>query len=425
MDNAVLKTIRWFFAGILAILLFVMLGVLAVGTSVSFEVTQKENVKDAIEQAGIYENAIPVAVDTILERLGETASDTGEEIAPDDILNGITTKDEIKESLQRVFPPEWLQEEAEAAIDEVYAFLSGEQDEINIEIDLSEKEDEIYAAIASIFKERLNALPDCGYNATGGLGNLDIMEAECLPDNIDRQEAADLIDKEVRNIPFVENQTISFNLLEGDAGQAEPVRRMFFFAKFAPLLAWSLVLVLVALLFALVPHDKNKMYTQGVLWGLSGMGLALAVVTAKAQFDNIFLQLESRAGEGISPELAAFIKEVVFVVYSGIANKILIFAAVYLALGTAFFLLARNKEDARIFKYIKYAFGAIALLGIAGAVFILINANEEGIFEPANMENVQMQEQFNGEGGNQPHEAGDGERFRGGGDNDPNASSEL
>lgn len=380
MDNIFVKGFRWFFASILILVLFMLLIVSAFATSVSIQITQEENLKKVIKETGIYEQAVPLAVDTVLGQVQGSVEETGQEISREDILGDFITEEEIKKSLSQAFPPEWIQSQAEGLVGQVYAYVRGDQDDIAIELDLSEREDEIKNAFASIYKSRVDALPDCGYYIGVSMENFDFQNAECWPSDISREQAHDLIDAEVQNLPFVgQTQTIYLSQL-GDGFDGNPARRIFFFATFAPVLLWAIALVLVSILFALVPDKKPKSVAQASLWGAAGAMLLVSIVAARANSDSVFTKLQDRANIDIDPQFGVFIKQAFLAVYNNLFGWMLIFAASYIFIAGIFVLLARSQKYETYYKYISYAFWVLFVFAAGAVVYVIINAKQAGLF---------------------------------------------
>ena len=75
------------------------------------------------------------------------------------------SESEINDILKTVAPPEWVEEQAEYAIDELVAYLVGDKETLNFSIDISENKelavDSFIAIAIEKFDEKLELLPDC------------------------------------------------------------------------------------------------------------------------------------------------------------------------------------------------------------------------------------------------------------------------
>ena len=75
------------------------------------------------------------------------------------------SESEINDILKTVAPPEWVEEQAEYAIDELVEYLVGDKETLNFSIDISENKelavDSLVAMAIEKFDEKLELLPDC------------------------------------------------------------------------------------------------------------------------------------------------------------------------------------------------------------------------------------------------------------------------
>ena len=75
------------------------------------------------------------------------------------------SESEINDILKTVAPPEWVEVQAEYAIDELVAYLVGDKETLNFSIDISENKelavDSFIAIAIEKFDEKLELLPDC------------------------------------------------------------------------------------------------------------------------------------------------------------------------------------------------------------------------------------------------------------------------
>ena len=185
----------------------------------------------------------------------------------------------MKKRGERVFSPEWIRQQVEGNIDRVYAYLWGRTDGLVVKVDLEDRQDEARAAVAEVFKGMVSALPPCGAGVVGDYFEFDVFGAVCLPRNLDRAQIEGIIDNGVGKIT-----PISTNLVEVEGIGVEknllPLVALVGVVWRVLLVAVAVVLLVGALVFGLIPGERNKVRVVVAVVGLSGMGLVVVGIVA-------------------------------------------------------------------------------------------------------------------------------------------------
>ena len=148
-----------------------------------------EEVKDILREADAYELLYSEVVEPELTKaLGGTV----------DLPFGVSiTSEEVLSSLRRVAPPDWVQEQVEALIDEASPYLTGKEDTFAIEISLADNKREARQVIVELVDKKtseiLGSLRQCASLAEsaaalgGGSGGL----PSCIPPQVSVTEILD------------------------------------------------------------------------------------------------------------------------------------------------------------------------------------------------------------------------------------------
>lgn len=134
------------------VLLLVLLFLLAsLGTRIEATLLDTDFLKGTLEEAEVYTAAVDGAEELVREQLEDG------EITEEFPL----TVDEVAGLLREVLPPEWLQEQAERAIDAVVPFLTGDTEEFEFTVDLEGRRGLLVDGLLTRLAERYNQLPAC------------------------------------------------------------------------------------------------------------------------------------------------------------------------------------------------------------------------------------------------------------------------
>lgn len=143
-----------------------------------------DRAKDALQTSGIYDTFVS---DALKQSEEEAQQGEGENIPTD--------QPEVKQIIHNAASPEFLKTQVEGFLDDAYAWISGETEHLQLEINLTEAKAKLSEGLVQHTTNRLNTLPACSGNTIHG--DFDPLTAECLPPGTDKQAAATKIREEI------------------------------------------------------------------------------------------------------------------------------------------------------------------------------------------------------------------------------------
>jgi len=202
-----------------------------------------EETKIILAQSDAYDIVYRQAVEpTLVESLGDFV----------DLPLGIRiAREEVLDALRRVAPPEWVQEQAEAIIDDSTPYIGGRVETFATEIDLTESKERAAVEISALVEARTNEvlarIPSCAtieeFFASGGAQPGSLALPRCVPPGTDPQQilamlGIDLDDLVARSIVSNIPNTITFSEFQirsaltqtgavGTLEQIDHVRKLF------------------------------------------------------------------------------------------------------------------------------------------------------------------------------------------------------
>jgi hypothetical protein len=172
--------------------------------------THPATVKKFVADSGVYSSAVT----NVLNQTKSISTDFGD----------IPTSDPIVQQAARVaLPPQYIKEQTELAIDNIYGWLDGKTAQPSFNIDLSGAKTLFANNIADSAQKRLNALPKCTPAQSLAIlqqVNFDAYNAACLPRGISPAAVAQQLQKAVAgNQDFLKNISISSASIKDSNGQ--------------------------------------------------------------------------------------------------------------------------------------------------------------------------------------------------------------
>lgn len=336
-----------------------------------------ETLKDALHSSGLYTQATDLGLDALFAKISADAAKEGAQISKDKILAGIVSEEELREKLRTVFPPEWIEKEAERIIDDAYAYLYGERETIEYFPRIEERESEARAAIAEIFKVKLAALPLCA-NARSYKQGFDLFRAKCRPRDLSIETASREIDLAARKIGALGKSKEQFAPGDIDpAGKLVPVRR----AVEALPIIWSALAALGALLLSLalllVPGIARTRALAAVFIVLTlPLFASAASLFAGWPHEYGFERLPEDSASTLA-SFRPFLEPFAAAIERSAGASFALLAALILLGGGAVFLL-RRREGFR--KFMPHALGAVILIALIIAGTSVMRLRAEGLF---------------------------------------------
>lgn len=121
----------------------------------------RDNPKQWAAQSGVYDNIV-----TTLVRVEQTETEN----------SNLIDIDTLRQAISRTFPPAYLQQQTETALNATYDWIEGKKQAISFSIPISQKRDDFTQQLAALLEPRIAQLPSCGATMALEYGS-------CLPPN--------------------------------------------------------------------------------------------------------------------------------------------------------------------------------------------------------------------------------------------------
>ena len=297
-----MDTVKKLALGILSPLFIVLLFAWAFDVGFVRTATHPGTVKRLVSESGIYDSVIP----SVLQQTKSIQTDVGTISASDPA---------IQKAANQAITPQFIKQNTEASIDNVYKWLDGDIAHPDFKIDLSGAKTSFADNVASAVTQRLGTLPACTTAQSVALtagGQFDAINAPCLPRGVTAADAA----AQVRNSltsgkDFLDNTNISAANIKNAGsnqsvfdGQLKNAPKQYQRAKKTPLILGILtILTGTGIVFLSSSWQKGlrhvgiNLVVIGVLMLVFSYGLNRAVstkVVPKIKIDNAILQTDIR-----------------------------------------------------------------------------------------------------------------------------------
>jgi len=314
--------------------IFVVLLLILIAGSVSAVtlnlVSNSSNTKDWIEKTGLYDDAPDLMVDFAFSKINSISNEL--EISGNrDPLRGLLSQDELREKIRVAFPPEWIKETVEEVIDSTYSALNNPGSIEGISIDLSDREETIREVLADVFKAKVSTLVPCAKDIEGTVEEFDLINAECLPQNIQKEDLFIKIDTEIGTLNVLSQNNIDKIEING----VENIEKPLSLNRFSSILPITLsVFIIIALilhivLYLLFPGKKGKLVVFSALWGTTGALLLLIgfclLLLFSVLYDSYIFSLIPAEASLAEP----FIEKILFSIRSEIGERLIIIGLVF------------------------------------------------------------------------------------------------
>jgi hypothetical protein len=265
--------------------------------------TQPVKVKKLVAESGIYNAVVP----NVLQQTKSITTAYGS--IP-------VTDPAIKKAASASLPPQFIQENTELAIDNVYSWLDGKIARPNFQIDLTGAKTLFANNIADSLQKRLNTLPACTLAQSRTIavaGSFDAYNATCLPRGVSSAAIAEQLKASiVSQKEFLQDPTINAANITNNNGQSvfdqpklRSIPKQYQRAKKTPLIL-SLLTILagVGIVFLSSTWQKGLRHIgiNLLIIGLVMMLFAWALnrtvsnnITPKIKIDNAVLQQDIRS----------------------------------------------------------------------------------------------------------------------------------
>jgi hypothetical protein len=259
--------------------------------------THPTTVKKLAAESGIYDSVVP----SLLQQTKSISTSVG---------SVDTNNPLIQKAANAAITPQYIQQNAEAAIDSVYKWLDGDIAQPDFVINLNEAKNNFADQIAISAQQQLTGLPACKTQAQAAAFNA--LNAACLPRGVTPASAAQLLKNDLSSSQgFLEKTTISADSLKSSDGgpsvfqdKLKNVPQQYQRAKKTPLILSVLTILCgVGIVFASrswqmgLRHLGITLVIVGVLMMIFAWTLNREVtsqIVPKIKLDNAALQTDIR-----------------------------------------------------------------------------------------------------------------------------------
>lgn len=163
--------------------------------------THPATVKKLVAESGVYDSLVP----NILQQTKTIETPLG---------NFSTTDPAVQKAAARAVTPQYVKQNAEAAIDNIYQWLDGKADQPTFKFDLAGPKTSFANSVAGTVQQRLAGLPTCTNSQSAQIllnGQFDVNDISCLPRGVSTQTAADQVKSGLSGSDFLDKVTLNAN----------------------------------------------------------------------------------------------------------------------------------------------------------------------------------------------------------------------
>lgn len=124
----------------------------------------------------------------------------------------------VQQAANQAITPQYVQQQGNAAIDNIYQWLNGQIAQPNFNIDLNAQNDQFAKDAASSLQQQLAGLPTC--KSLSQIQSFTVIRAVCLPPGVSVQAVAAQVQSDLSNSNFLSEANISSANLKDQNGQS-------------------------------------------------------------------------------------------------------------------------------------------------------------------------------------------------------------
>ena len=330
--------------GVCASLLALSLFGIGLFGSIYKVVSTPEPLKHALKESGIYETGINDA----LEKAQKDQQSGSKEDIP-------TSDPAIRDIIKSSFPPEYLQGQAEHALDSMYAWLHGDTPKLAFSLDVEQAKTKLADGLGTYAQNRLDTLPVCTAADQIPSGDVDVFNAACVPPGFNKAEAVAKTKDEILNGDFLKDSHFDADEVKNDNGQTlkqqlQAVPNYYQMLMLIMYMLGGMAVVMTAGIVWLSGNWRRGLRLAGFVFvgaGIftTGLGIVSSIVMHKA-VDEF-----SKSGSNTEP-LQQKVVKVVQLLTDDVRGWLLTYGIVLLVIGVgaivAWFILNRSQRDPKL-----------------------------------------------------------------------------
>ncbi|HTH72029.1 MAG TPA: hypothetical protein VL737_01545 [Candidatus Pristimantibacillus sp.] len=167
-------------------------------------------IKSALKQSGIYQTAIPDALEQAQKDQQKNGQSGGDQLPLD--------RPEVKSIVQNAATPDFLQTQSDTILDAVYAWLQGKTAKLSFSIDLTDVKGRLADGVGQYTQQRLASLPACA-PGTVPQGDVDPFNATCLPKGADINALSAQARSQITGGDFLKDTQLNADTLKSKDGK--------------------------------------------------------------------------------------------------------------------------------------------------------------------------------------------------------------
>lgn len=202
-----MTTHKNFLGGLAAVLLPIALFAFGAYMGAFQFLSSPEPVKTALDKSGLYDAAIT----EMLNKTQGNLSDTSGITIP-------TDNPQIQNLIKQAVPTADVKKQSEGAIDNIFAWLHGDQDKLNFALTLDQAKTQLADNLAKYTDEHLASLPACTGRELPNVA--DPLNATCWPAGVDTSIASSKVrDSVLNNQAFSQDSTLTAENVQNSDGK--------------------------------------------------------------------------------------------------------------------------------------------------------------------------------------------------------------
>lgn len=326
-----LKAIRWFFSTILIVLLLIVIIIGIPLAAISSVATDRTFVKGWLRQSSVYDNAMDLATQLILDQASTSpadgqSGDTGEGL--NELLSQIT--DETSDTgkfISENFDSAFFERATNTVIDGFYDWLEGVTERPTFEISLVDSNEDLITLLSAGFEEKMAGLPVCDMESLPS-PETSPLEYTCVPEGFDPATIDEYL-RSMEDAPefdqLMQSTKITSDTFQIDEQTTKDARTTFKVLQYLPKIVLASGIVLVVLLVLLIPGMKAKFLTPAFVMLIPSAILAFAKLFGPAIISQVYSFMLQQLGTdtgAISNQSFELIQTIVTRLFEAAANDI-------------------------------------------------------------------------------------------------------
>jgi hypothetical protein len=322
------KVIRYIISIILIIPLFLLLIVSPPLIATSQTVTHRENIKNVLDQSGIYDNLMDIVVPILTQSSGES----------EEMAELFEEGSDFRVALDQELTATKIKTKVDTVIDSIYDWLEDKTISPQFDIYLIESDEAIKNVFSSMLIGRMEALPTCSTYNQLETAMQNPMEAECKPSDFDSEQITVMVNENMTSDQIDQIKT-QFRLSSEDMNfsgeDAEMYKNLFIILRWLHIILIVVMAVLTILILLLIPGWKGSFITLSILYLIPGL------IWLVASLMNPFKKALKLAelSTGTQAQMQTLFINLFSPLFLTLTSRMRVFALIVIAIGVLFLIV--------------------------------------------------------------------------------------